>query len=175
MYFLLASCTMATGSSPGVNYGPGLLLTPHPLLVPWSWKGRAIPLPTLWATTWPVTGTLYLFFMYCLCVNVYCTTATGCQPNRSWQLYHVSITVPSFAEEMPQNVPVQRLKGGNPTTGLPSNRLVTHSRDLSVPFKLQFKDNRTANLTNYFKKTVKQNFFNVRPKFLSWKVYGHVL
>jgi len=22
-------------------------------------------------------------FMYCLCVNVYCTTATGCQPNCS--------------------------------------------------------------------------------------------
>jgi len=28
----------------------GVLLTTHPLLVPRSWKGRAIPLPTLWAT-----------------------------------------------------------------------------------------------------------------------------
>jgi hypothetical protein len=27
--------------------------------------------------------------MYCLCVNVYCTTATGCQPNCSWQIYHI--------------------------------------------------------------------------------------
>jgi len=26
--------------------------------------------------------------MYCLCVNVYYTTATGCQPNCSWQIYH---------------------------------------------------------------------------------------
>ena len=27
-----------------------VLLTTHPLLVPPSWKSRAIPLPTLWAT-----------------------------------------------------------------------------------------------------------------------------
>ena len=38
-----------------------MLLTIHPLLMPWSWKGRAIPLPALWATTGPVTGTLYLY------------------------------------------------------------------------------------------------------------------
>jgi hypothetical protein len=55
-----ASCTMGTGSFPGVKYGRGVLLTTHPLLVPWSWKSRAISLPTLWATTGPVTGTLYL-------------------------------------------------------------------------------------------------------------------
>ena len=35
-----------------------MLLTTHPLLVPQSWKSRAIPLPTLWAKTGPVTGTL---------------------------------------------------------------------------------------------------------------------
>jgi hypothetical protein len=29
-----------------------------------SWKSRAIPLPTLWATTGPVTGTLYLFIFH---------------------------------------------------------------------------------------------------------------
>ena len=51
-----ASCTMGTGSFPGVKYGRGILLTIHPLLVPWSWKSRAIPLPTHWATTEPVTG-----------------------------------------------------------------------------------------------------------------------
>jgi len=56
-----ASCTMGTGSFPGVNYGRGVLLTTHPLLVPWSWKSRAIPLPILWATTGHVTGTLYFF------------------------------------------------------------------------------------------------------------------
>ena len=39
-----ASCTMGTGSFPGVKSGRGVTLTPHSLLVPWSWKGRAIPL-----------------------------------------------------------------------------------------------------------------------------------
>ena len=55
-----ASCTMCTGSFPRVKYGRGVLLTTHPLLVPWSWKSRALPLPALWATTGSVTGTLYL-------------------------------------------------------------------------------------------------------------------
>ena len=45
-----ASCKMGTGSFPGVKCGRGVLLTTHLLLVPRSWKGRAIPLPTLWAT-----------------------------------------------------------------------------------------------------------------------------
>ena len=45
---------MGTGSFPGVKYGRGVLLTTHPLLVPRSWKSSAIP--TLWATTGPVTG-----------------------------------------------------------------------------------------------------------------------
>ena len=31
-----ASCTMGTGSFPGVKYSQGVLLTTHPLLVPWS-------------------------------------------------------------------------------------------------------------------------------------------
>ena len=44
-----ASCTMGTGSFPGVKYGRGVTLTSHPLLVPWSWKGIAIPLLPLWA------------------------------------------------------------------------------------------------------------------------------
>jgi hypothetical protein len=43
-----ASCTMATGSFPGVKSGRGVTLTPHPLLVPWPRKGRAIPLLPLW-------------------------------------------------------------------------------------------------------------------------------
>ena len=45
-----ASCTVGTGSVPGVKCGRGMLLTTHPVLVPRSWKSRAIPLPTLWAT-----------------------------------------------------------------------------------------------------------------------------
>ena len=45
-----ASCKMDTGSFPGVKCGRGVLLTTHHLLVSRSWKSRAIPLPTLWAT-----------------------------------------------------------------------------------------------------------------------------
>jgi len=40
---------MVTGSFLGVKSGRGVTLTPHPLLVPWSWKNRAIPLLPLWA------------------------------------------------------------------------------------------------------------------------------
>ena len=39
-----ASCRMGTGPFPGVKSGLGVLLTTHPLLVPRSWKSRAIPL-----------------------------------------------------------------------------------------------------------------------------------
>jgi len=42
-------CTMGARSFPGVMSGRGLTLTPHPLLVPWSRKSRAIPLLPLWA------------------------------------------------------------------------------------------------------------------------------
>ena len=65
-----ASCTMGTGSFPGVKYGRGMTLTPHPLLVPWSWKWRAIPLLPLWAVR-PVQslsactrGALYFFLCF---------------------------------------------------------------------------------------------------------------
>jgi hypothetical protein len=44
-----ASCTMGTWSFPGVKSDRGVMLTLHPLLVPWSRKGRAIPLHPLWA------------------------------------------------------------------------------------------------------------------------------
>jgi len=44
------SCTMGTGSFPGLKCSRGVLLTTHPLLVLRSWKRTAIPLPTLWAT-----------------------------------------------------------------------------------------------------------------------------
>ena len=45
----LASCTMGTGSFPGVQSGRSVRLTPHSLLLQWSRKSRAIPLLPLWA------------------------------------------------------------------------------------------------------------------------------
>jgi hypothetical protein len=44
-----APCTMGTGSFPQVNSGRGVTLSPHPLLVLWSRKSRAIHLIPLWA------------------------------------------------------------------------------------------------------------------------------
>ena len=44
-----APCKMGTGSFPVVKSGRGVTLTPHPLLVPWSRKSRAIPLLPLLA------------------------------------------------------------------------------------------------------------------------------
>jgi hypothetical protein len=43
-----ASCAMGIGSFPGVKSGRGVTLTPHPLLVLWSRKARAISLLSLW-------------------------------------------------------------------------------------------------------------------------------
>jgi len=44
----LVSCTMGTGSFPGLKNGRGVTLTLQPLLVPWSRKTRAIHLLPLW-------------------------------------------------------------------------------------------------------------------------------
>jgi hypothetical protein len=75
---------------------------------------------------------------------------------------HSDITVPSSAEEMLQNTLV------NPTTGLPSDRLVTHPKELSIIFKTRCIDKMRASLTmNYGKKTVKQKWKKqniIRPK-----------
>ena len=56
-----ASCTMDSGSFPGVKSSLGVTLTPHPLLVLRSWKSIAIPLPPygpygLYRTSVPVQG-----------------------------------------------------------------------------------------------------------------------
>jgi hypothetical protein len=40
-----ASYTVGTGSFPGVKCGQSVLLTPHPLIAPRSWKSRGIPQP----------------------------------------------------------------------------------------------------------------------------------
>ena len=64
-----ARCTMGTGSFPGIKSGLGVTLTRHPLLVPWSWKGRTIPLLPLWAVR-PVqslsacTRVTFTFYVY---------------------------------------------------------------------------------------------------------------
>ena len=65
------SCTMGTESFPEVKSGRGVTLTPHPFLVPWSWKDRAVPLFPVWAVglyraSVPVQGRnlSYLYVVY---------------------------------------------------------------------------------------------------------------
>jgi len=64
-----ASCAMGTGSFPGAKSGWGVTLAPHPLLVLWSRKSRAIPLLPLLAvgpvqTLSACTVQLYLYSPY---------------------------------------------------------------------------------------------------------------
>ena len=78
-----ASCTMGTWFFPRVKSCRGVMLTPHKLLVPWSRKGRAIPLIPLWAVR-PVqslracTRVHFTYFLQkeglliCVCKNVTC-------------------------------------------------------------------------------------------------------
>jgi len=63
---------MSSQSFPGVKSGRDVTLTPHPLLVPWSWKSRATPLLPIWAvrpvqslsTCTRVTFTFTFFLTY---------------------------------------------------------------------------------------------------------------
>ena len=60
---------MRTASFPVVKSGRGVTLTPHPLLVPWSRKSRAIPLLPLLAVRHvhslsACTVQLYLYSLY---------------------------------------------------------------------------------------------------------------
>ena len=62
------SCTIGTGSFSGIQSGRGVTLTPHPLVMPWSRKSRAIPLLPLW-TVRPVQSlsactTVHFTFTY---------------------------------------------------------------------------------------------------------------
>ena len=88
-----ASCTVGTGSFPGVKSGLGVTLTPHPLLVPWSRKSRAIPLLPLWAI-WPVQSfsactTVHFTFTYTSTPPMDCTACTEpqCLYNGALYLY----------------------------------------------------------------------------------------
>jgi hypothetical protein len=60
---LTVSCTMGTGSFPGVKCGWGLLLTTHPLLMPRSRKVELYLYSPLRPSR-PVTGELYLLYKH---------------------------------------------------------------------------------------------------------------
>jgi hypothetical protein len=53
-------------------------------------RGTVRTLPNSWNVLFYVLFVSIVLSMYCLCVNEYCTTATGCQPNCSQQIYHIT-------------------------------------------------------------------------------------
>jgi len=66
---------MGAGSFPVVKCCRGVLLTTHPLLVPRSWKSRAIPVTHTLGHTGPVTGSLYFIFVFSKKLHSYiCST-----------------------------------------------------------------------------------------------------
>jgi len=70
-----ASCTMGTGSFPGVKSGRGVTLAPNSLLGPWSRKGRDIPLVPLWAARTVqrlsvCTGVHFVFTLVCVIIYI---------------------------------------------------------------------------------------------------------
>jgi hypothetical protein len=85
----------APGLSPGVKSGRGVLLTTHPplLLVPWSGKSTAIPLPTLWAVR-PVQSlsdfTRVHFTIFYLILSDKCRLSL---PNATSPLWYTSYNV----------------------------------------------------------------------------------
>ena len=75
-----ASCTMGIGSLPEVKCGRGVLLTTHSLLVPRSWKSRAIPLPSSGLHR-ACNGITLPFYLY---INIYYRQVTQCLFGKTW-------------------------------------------------------------------------------------------
>jgi hypothetical protein len=76
-----ASCTMGTGSFPGVKNGRGVTLTVHPFLLPWSLISRAITLLLIWAVQ-PVQS-------FSACIRVHFTHKRKWQSRRGGCVYNV--------------------------------------------------------------------------------------
>ena len=105
-----ASCKLGIGSFPGVNSGRGVTLTPHSLLLPWSWKGRAIPLLPLWAVRpvqslsacTGVTFTFQLFYLFqtpcCWMSAILCLFQLANRPPFGWLVISkmVNVIVPDI-------------------------------------------------------------------------------
>ena len=97
------SCTMGTGSFPGVKSGRGVTLTTHLLLVPWPRKSRDIPLLPLWAVR-PVQSlsacTRVHFTLTVKLKDIYVRNSPllSAGPNRNFYVKKICRANPSFRE-----------------------------------------------------------------------------
>ena len=93
---------MGTAPFPGVKSGRGVTLTPYPFIVPWSWKGRAIPLLLLWAVR-PVQSLsacarvtfTFIFNIECILPDTVCdvTYVVNVMPNKRNMQYYKHILI----------------------------------------------------------------------------------
>jgi hypothetical protein len=110
--YCLASCTMGTGSFPGVKSGCDVTLTPRTLLVPCSRKSRAIPLLPIW-TVCPVkslSACTRVHFTFLLSFTVYYKVVYGL-----WNYSHVATIETQWRhmeskEEILRNIKEDKLK-----------------------------------------------------------------
>jgi len=125
---------MGTGSFPGVKNGRGVTLTTNTLQVPWSWKGRSIPLLPLWAVR-PVQSLsactrvtfIFTFILMLLCLlwnPSYKQLHKNCLPVRTVSLMRPFRTLPPCA--------LRSLKSlYSPIYSLPTTRYFTNKIILS--------------------------------------------
>ena len=101
---------MGTGSFPGVKYDRGVLLNTHPLLVPRSWRVELYLYPTLWATTGPVKGSLYLYY------NKNYIDMTQCRLNcNGWQEITACQFMPNTSKLLNQTTVARKLRSAHLT------------------------------------------------------------
>ena len=110
---------MGTWSFPGVKSGWSVTLTPDPLLVPWSWMSRAIPLHPLWVVR-PVQS-------FSACTRVHFTFFTGRMMMIQQNLHNYRKICPSAT--LSNISPTCAGLGSNP--GLCSDRPVTNCLSMS--------------------------------------------
>jgi hypothetical protein len=147
-----ASCIMDTGSFPGVKSGRGVTLTSHPLLLPWSRKGRAIPPLPLWAVR-PVQS-------LSACTRVHFTITFGHEsvelylysPYGLYGMYRVSVHVLGCILPLPCHTPPKLER-------VDDNRNMTDAVTLvayQVPGSNLVRDTRCLHVGSYL-------FFSLRP------------
>ena len=106
---------------PRVKSGWGVTLTPHTLLMPWSWKGRAILLLPLWAVR-PVQSLgactrVHFSFTFCPCWCVY-VALFGSRLNREMRNWSCDFWANSYRGYISPSVTLSSTDNALPEDGV---------------------------------------------------------